>query len=1032
MKLCVITLKESNIKTRNFFTPHPVKPQITQGQQSKSYRMKKVILFFAIVNFLKPLHAQNSLETLEDAYVYFDAGKHKKAIKAFEKYFESTEGSKDDYYFMAASLASTGKITEALQYSEKACVGIETLGMMLADYHFKSIHDQLEHQFEQLKNFYEFYNNSRYYNREEALRKIDSLYQTLELKRVVGYDLYKISERFSYAKDTVKTLYYYKEAIVNGNMNPMYSSRIFKNLDAYKDKYPKYFDEYLPFVENIRKWTFGYRNFLYSGKHDSLTFALENLFDETPDIFATPELLYNAACGFSLTGNYEKAGSYLIKALDAGFNDIEHLFQDEDLFPLFNSPQGQKTLKYIISKYYGPSFIDADFTFVCTSREYTKSKRLIYDYIKSKNFDAHVPRAFEIFRNETQTVNMPLFWEDSDIQKTKFEFVFMIDNNNLIKVKTPSNNEKRIILCKKTKNTFYADNAGSCYNYPSENEAFINAVRQNKIELSKIPGIQTKYLSPLKKNAFAARLLTDIDSDDETFIFAIENGVEYIEPSMLTLLKETPPIELKPTLKYIDYSLDHTAFFDIVLEILKDTAYYNTLSEKEKHNFENIVSDLYEILPFRQLVGDDKDLRPEYDYQWSREKNYFPKLISTISKWWEDYKVENPFKLPTFIYNDQPNTVQLDDSRGYFFIDGKTQEPVFYDPFYKKIQIDGSTHDLSSNTFLKVGKIEDKAYIFTPSHHTNPDELLILSETNADDLENLKLIAKRLNLKAAERVKTERGGFNILYDRFYVAQAFDDLVYIWHNNDSILINSLSNTTDFNIKKNILVAAKQKVCFDDTTKYIETPYCLNSLKTKEIGDNLYVLCNSSISKKPYCKKDYYQNTYLQKINSDLQVEKEIEIPQIYMEGYAPTSNPDVELQVVGNKLYAFVWPSCCGPQKGYYQVFDLDLNPISELIEISANVGQQAMAMPSVATAVIDENVYLIYPTIESEEEFLKIDVLTPRKEDNKEFYLFEPRGVILQDALIVDKNNVLKYYYTEKFNNEYFINDISIDVKTLE
>jgi len=45
-------------------------------------------------------------------------------------------------------------------------------------------------------------------------------------------------------------------------------------------------------------------------------------------------LLYNVACGFSLTGDYDGALETLEKAADHGFRDVRLLEQDSDFAPL--------------------------------------------------------------------------------------------------------------------------------------------------------------------------------------------------------------------------------------------------------------------------------------------------------------------------------------------------------------------------------------------------------------------------------------------------------------------------------------------------------------------------------------------------------------------------------------------------------------------------------------------------------------------------------------------------------------------------
>ncbi len=995
--------------------------------------MKKTIAIALISFFFNNIYSQNSLKILEEAYAYFNAKKYNNAAKSFEKYITLTEGSKLDHYFLAASLAYTGKTNKALIHCEKASTGIESIATMLANPLFCPIHKQLQEKYEQLKNFYDFHNQAYYYDQNTSLKKLDSLYHCIDFKKVIGYDLIQLSERYSYAKDTLKALFYLNEALTNGNMHPMISNKVFRLLDSYENQYPKYYKEYFPYMEKVKKWITLYNQYQWNSKFDSVAYALEKLYTETPHIFSTPDLLYNTACGFSLSGNYEKAGDFLVKALDAGFNDLKHLFQDNDLHPLFNSQQGQHTLKYIISKHHKDAFINADNTFESTSQEYTKSKRIIYDYLKAKNFDAQIPRAFEIFHGNGKTLHVPLFWEDRNIQTTDFEYVYSLDSNNRIKVSNPINKNSKIVLYKNTNNPIFGDNAGNCYIFPSENERFIIKVQQGDILLSNIHQIRSNHLTPFMKNAYAAKIHTGIDSDDETFLFAIENGIEHTSPSLVTLLKETTPIQLTEIIKYASYTLNHSASFDILINITKDTSYHKSLPDSKRRQHLDIVSSFWGILPFRELIGDDESLLPTFDYNRERNEGYITRVNKTISEWWNNYKYENPFKLPETLFDSTQSSTKIDmNTWGHFYIDSSNNRPIHYNPIDQTINTLDSTYNLISNNFIKTGTIGNYSYIFTPSHHTNPDELLLFPKIDSSKLSQLQLIANSLNLKPNERISTERGGFDIKYDRFYTTKAFDDYVYIWHNNDSIFINKLSKNNNYNYKQNILIAAKQKECFNDTVKYFETPYCLNSLKSIEIDQKLYILCNSSISKTRNCRHEYYQNTYLLKINKKLEIEKAIDIPQEYIENFDPTGNPDVELITTVNKIFAFIWPECCGPQKGYYQVFDFNLNPISQLIEISANIGQQAMTMPEIATAVVNDEVYIAYPVVEHEEQFIKLDLVTDKEQNNKEFYLLKNSSVILQNKLINMRNNTLMYYFTDKRNENTYINNLKIDLTKLQ
>jgi len=48
---------------------------------------------------------------------------------------------------------------------------------------------------------------------------------------------------------------------------------------------------------------------------------------------------YNVACSESLMGNTENALEYLFKAIDLGYNDLEHILKDEDLVNIYHMDQ---------------------------------------------------------------------------------------------------------------------------------------------------------------------------------------------------------------------------------------------------------------------------------------------------------------------------------------------------------------------------------------------------------------------------------------------------------------------------------------------------------------------------------------------------------------------------------------------------------------------------------------------------------------------------------------------------------------------
>lgn len=48
---------------------------------------------------------------------------------------------------------------------------------------------------------------------------------------------------------------------------------------------------------------------------------------------------YNLACSYALTNNYQTAVDTLIKAIELGYNDFEHMFSDPDLECLHDLPE---------------------------------------------------------------------------------------------------------------------------------------------------------------------------------------------------------------------------------------------------------------------------------------------------------------------------------------------------------------------------------------------------------------------------------------------------------------------------------------------------------------------------------------------------------------------------------------------------------------------------------------------------------------------------------------------------------------------
>jgi tetratricopeptide (TPR) repeat protein len=87
--------------------------------------------------------------------------------------------------------------------------------------------------------------------------------------------------------------------------------------------------------------------FPYGLQRRGLNLLTEKQYNEASHIFRTqcnlqpdnPTPFYNVACSESLMGNTANALEYLEKAINLGFNDLEHMLKDEDLVNIHNTYQ---------------------------------------------------------------------------------------------------------------------------------------------------------------------------------------------------------------------------------------------------------------------------------------------------------------------------------------------------------------------------------------------------------------------------------------------------------------------------------------------------------------------------------------------------------------------------------------------------------------------------------------------------------------------------------------------------------------------
>jgi len=271
--------------------------------------MKRInLISILLITQIQILSGQSTLSLLESAYIQFDENKNSLAIESFNEYFKTGGGSSTDYYFMAASLAKTGNIDKALKYSEKACYGIEILGMMLNDSEFELIHDSLQIKHNQLEAFHKFYNDHYADRSIEKYKKLDSLYNKLDWKLIGEAILYDIASQFSNNQDKTKEIYYLYEIIKNKTTSAITTANILRRL--YNKKASNTSRKIIDDINSFQKFKRDYHFYTDRNERDSIKFLLLNL-PKTPSFHNNQAAFMLSAIELSREGQNEHVGQFI-------------------------------------------------------------------------------------------------------------------------------------------------------------------------------------------------------------------------------------------------------------------------------------------------------------------------------------------------------------------------------------------------------------------------------------------------------------------------------------------------------------------------------------------------------------------------------------------------------------------------------------------------------------------------------------------------------------------------------------------------
>jgi len=919
--------------------------------------------------------------------------------------------------------------------------------MMLADDQLKSIHPELRKRYEGLEKFYLYFNSRMGMRNEVFIRTLDSLYWSLPARRLNAFDYPSLASHLKTKLiDTTRAVQLIRDAIATMNVQSgeVYRINGGKVIERMSRSFPPSLE---PRVQAIIR-NYEFRKFMG---------------------------------GVPPMDDFKSITMLLQEALTWRGEEAAEILTQQQLKDYFRSAEGQALLRYWISMNVIPAILASDEVFPYAVKEYSESQWLQYQYLQARKFNTAVPRNFDVYRtNATGTgkqYTVPRFQSGDSPARKDWKVSLTFENQILIPEKVSS--QEQLVLLKKGSAGF-AERTGDYSSQPVANLDFINRVKAGKYKYYTIAAIQEKHLRPLTGARILARLKTNIESDDETYFFALESNMQWLATALPEVMGQVPAADRLEVIEFIRwYHFEHTGLVDYAVSVMTGSDHHVNASASEKSDFRRTVSGLTQFLPdvFSECPVYQSALKADDDYYVASDSLLITKLHQQggrIASAWTEFKKNNPYGLPAFLPSNKTVLNEVTDKSNDFFIENG--KPVFVDPFDHRLFKDGKIFYINSGTsstagyteFVKdlpgskqatstntrdeivevesIAAVEEVvmadempesrsrpllkgssfggiAYVFTPSHHTNANELLPL-KASEDEVNELIRLSGSLNLNPNEYVKT-KSGFNIYYDRFYAFNAFGKIAVFCHDQDVIFSGYLDQADVLRNRSQLFHGPVTGICKDKQSSYTEKVFCLNMLQAEPIGDRLAVMASVSVSGEPYCSSSQYCRVMVKLLDKNLNMVKERIIPGLEEAPVKFQSNTDIKLVVKGDRIFAFVVPDCCGPAPMHVMVFDKDLNVITPLTEIATTAGQIAMLIPPLALTTRGEDMVMAYPVNRNNDILLEVRKVNKDGAPSTPAYLTKMEGVIISNALTSGKEG-LTYHYVEKEGDRYFFKTLEI------
>jgi len=1029
--------------------------------------VKYLFLFLPLLWGSKGQSQEHPLKTLEKAYIAIDQKDYKTAETSFQAYFKTEYPTYKDYYLTAVAFAQLGDQEKALAYADSATTGIETLSMMLADKNLSTIHAPRQKQYDELLAFYAVKKKKR--DRGLMLEQ----FEKMNTKKISLYSHLALgSQRISF-HDTLGANNQLKEAMKSYPANsPYFTYKVLKQLNFLREKHPKYFQQVFTEADSIERYKWYIREGLEKPKAYDKEQYIRKLFRKENDPFIDAATYYNGACFYSLYGDYEMASRLLVRAVYKQLEKRTHLLEDKDLLPLFKSSYGQKTLQYILSVYMGQLANSEAEIIACYDESSAESNRLMYDYLASKDFESLIPKLFKKYTATNDSVYyIPHSrWASKDNYKLALMVHAFAQGDITIKQEEPvedkvsissepegldylagknSNSEIRkngwiyassspapakpkqkereifFIAGKRLGNTPYIEPVGLSWQFKSKNKDFLQAYIEGKIPVNQSILLQKRYFENLIAKQIEGIALTKIGYNKEANMFFGAVGEENIADHFYKAYNNISNEQLLPFLLYIDhFTIGDTRMYAKSLSILRDKKLFNGMSDDEEYELKREMTEINNLL----YTIDNKRIRSHW--RSLKTKEYLDscsQLANACEAGWNEYKKTPPYSVPEYTKSKLIASKPINKEEAIFFYNNK--QLVYYNPSEKTVQLNDTVYKAKDGEFIQYAKLGDSSFIFSPNHHYFPDHFMTLTNISEKGLMQIQTILKQnLNLQESEYIKSG-SGFNILYDQFFVFDAFGKNILIWHDNSTLYSEVLDESGKGNFTPEVIHAKTKAFCTKDSSMYGEIIHYLNAMQAKEWNGNFYVLFNGKMEADKYCKRTYYPKSFLMKFNSDFTIDKKAAFPDTYREEVSASSNPLVHIETTAKSIFAFNWPSASASGNGFYQVFNKNLDSLSTIIPISPEAGESGMrSLP--ATFEHKGNVYIAYSSIEDGETYLKLSKLTTDKRKNKDWYIATLKGNMKNiDGYI--ENGIITITYSQNRRDNYNLNTVQINLKDL-